>query len=112
VILSSCGATEPGAVFLTDHGGEQTIWTVLAADRAAGRLAYSRVSPDRRAGTVEVRLQAHDGGTRVEVAYDLTSLAGEGDDSVRSMDQAHFAKMLEEWNRLIRQALAFTPHPI
>ncbi len=39
-ILSDCGALEPGAVFLTDEGGEQTIWTVIAADRSAKRLLY------------------------------------------------------------------------
>ena len=105
VILSDCGATEPGAVFLTDHGSERTIWTVLEADRAAGRLAYSRVSPDRLAGTVRVQLSPGNAGTRVEVAYDITSLGTEGDEAVRSMDQAGFESMLEEWARLIREAL-------
>jgi hypothetical protein len=104
-ILSVCGATEPGAVFLTDHGGERTIWTVLEADRAAGRLAYSRVSPGRRAGTVRVCLSPDDSGTRVAVAYDLTSLGSDGDEAVRSMDKAGFDRMLAEWQRLIRETL-------
>jgi hypothetical protein len=105
VILSGCGATEPGAVFLTEHGGERTIWTLLEADRGAGRLAYSRVSPDRRAGTVKVQLSPDNAGTRVEVAYDITSLGSEGDDAVRSMDEGGFDTMLKEWHRLIREAL-------
>lgn len=105
VILSACGATEPGAVFLTDHGGETTIWTVLELDRAAGRLAYSRVSPGRRAGTVRVHLSADEAGTRVEVGYDITSLGPDGDDAVRGMDDGGFVRMLKEWNRLIRQVL-------
>lgn len=105
VILSECSATRPGAVFLTDHGGEQTIWTVLEADRAAGRLAYSRVSPGRRAGTVQVRLAADGLGTRVEVAYDITSLGGDGDDLVRSMDEAGLRGMLTDWERRILGAL-------
>ena len=109
VILSDCGATEPGAVFLTDHGGEQTIWTVLEADRAAGRLAYSRVSPGRRAGTVRVSLAPRPDGTRVEVAYDLTSLGGDGDRAVRSMDSAGFGRMLGEWQRLIGEVLERGP---
>src|SRR5688500_5125686 len=90
VILSDCGATEPGAVFLTDHGGEPTIWTVLEANRGAGRLAYSRVSPGRRAGTVYVSLAGDRDGTRVEVAYDITSLGSDGDEAVRAMDEAGF----------------------
>ena len=109
VILSGCGATKPGAVFLTDHGGEHTVWTVLEADRAAGRLAYSRVSPGRRAGTVQVRLVPNGAGTRVDVAYDLTSLGGDGDQAVRAMDEAGFKRMLEEWERLIRAALDREP---
>ena len=105
VILSECGATRPGAVFLTDHGSEHTIWRVLEADRAAGRLAYSRVSPGRRAGTVEVGLVADGDGTRVEVAYDITSLGADGDDLVRSMDAGGFRRMIDEWERLIGEAL-------
>lgn len=105
VFLSDCGATEPGAVFLTDHCGEQTIWTVLEADRSAGRLAYSRVSPGHRAGRVEVDLTADGAGTRVKVAYDLTSLGADGDEAVRSMDRDGFNRMLGEWERLIRAAL-------
>jgi hypothetical protein len=112
VILSDCGATEPGAVFLTDHGGERTIWTLLEADRAAGRLAYSRVSPGRRAGTVKVQLSPDDAGTRVEVAYDITSLGSEGDEAVRSMDQGGFDTLLKEWHRLIREALVSERHTI
>lgn len=105
VILSGCGATEAGAVFLTDHGGERTIWTVIEFNRAAGRLAYSRVSPGRRAGTVKVRLSPDGASTRVGVAYDLTSLGRDGEEAVRSMDESGFADMLEEWRRLIRAAL-------
>ncbi|HUE80135.1 MAG TPA: SRPBCC family protein [Sphingomicrobium sp.] len=105
VILSDCGATKPGAVFLTDHGGEPTIWTLLEYDREAGRLAYSRVSPGRRAGTVRVSLGPDGEGTRVKVAYDITSLGSEGDAAVRSMDAAGFDRMLHEWRRLIRVAL-------
>ena len=44
-------------------------------------------------------------GTRVEVAYDLTSLGSDGDQAVASMDEAGFECMLEEWHRLIRAAL-------
>ncbi len=100
-ILSDCSATEPGAVFLTDLGGEQTIWTVIEADRASGRLLYSRVSPGRRAGTVRVRLAAEATGTRVEVAYDITALGTEGKEAVRAMDEAGFASMLAHWKKMI-----------
>ena len=106
VILSDCGATEAGAVFLTDHGGEYTIWTVIEADRAAGRLLYSRVSPGRRAGTVAVRLDPEGDGSRVTVAYDMTALGPEGEATIATMDSAGFAEMMRQWHRLISDHLA------
>ncbi len=104
-ILSDCGALEPGAVFLTDHGGEATIWTVIAADRAVGRLLYSRVSPGRRAGTVEVRIEPDGPRSKITVAYDMTALGPNGEMAVAAMDEAGFAAMLGDWKRLIEQSL-------
>ena len=48
-------------------------------------------------------------GTRVEVAYDLTSLGGDGDRAVRSMDAAGFGRMVGERQRLIGEALEREP---
>ncbi len=109
VILSDCGALEPGAIFLTDHGGEHTVWTVIEADRPASRLLYSRVSPGRRAGTVSVKLADEDGGTRVHVAYDITALAKDAEPLVAAMDAAGFAAMLGEWRQLIERSLTEVP---
>ena len=112
-ILSACGATEPGVVFLTSHGGEETIWVVLDADGQDGRLRYARVSPGRRAGTVEVRLHPDGGGTRVEVAYDLTALGADGEVAVHSMDEAGFAEMLTQWKKMIEATgLANSRNPV
>ena len=105
IILSTCGGEEPGAVFLTDHGGEQTIWTVIECNRETGRLKYSRVSPGRRAGTVQVSLSPDGGGTKVEVAYDLTAIGADGEHAVRSMDASAFDAMMAEWKRLILASL-------
>ena len=108
-ILSACGATEAGAVFLTHHGGEATIWTVLAAarptGRSPGRLYYSRVSPGRRAGTVEVRIETAGPRSRIHVAYDMTALGRAGEPVVTGMTEAGFAAMLGEWKRLIEAAI-------
>ena len=104
VILSSCGALEAGAVFLTSLGGEETIWTVIAADRTDRRLHYSRVSPGRRAGLVEVRITPHGEGSRIHVAYDLTALGPDGEAVVAAMDERGFAAMLDEWKRMIDRA--------
>ena len=106
VVVSGSGATESGTVFLTDHGGEQTIWTVIEFDSHAGRLLYSRVSPGRRAGTVRVQLTPAEAGSRITVSYDLTAIGSDGEEVVRAMDETAFSAMLDEWRRLILAALA------
>jgi hypothetical protein len=62
-------------------------------------------SPGRRAGTVTVRLREDGEGSVVDVAYDITALGPEGEQAVKGMDEAGFAAMLGEWERLIRGAL-------
>ena len=104
-VLSDCGGNMPGAVFLTDHGRERTIWTVIEAHRDEGHLVYSRVSPGRRAGTVRVTVQPRDHGSEIAVTYDLTVLGPEGQQAVRMMDKCGFAAMLEEWRRLIMASI-------
>lgn len=105
VILSACGCQEPGAVFLTDHGGEHTIWTVIEADRQLGRLRYSRVSLGQRAGTVRVDITPSGSGSQIAVAYDLTALGPGGAAVVRTMERGGFAVMLAEWRRMIVRSL-------
>lgn len=100
-VLSACGETEAGCVFLTDHGGEHTIWTVIEADRNAGKLLYSRVAPGRRAGTVGVEISPIPDGSRVSVTYDLTALGTGGEAAVLAMNGEGYAAMLAEWRRLI-----------
>lgn len=109
-ILSGGREPEAGAVFLTGHGGEETIWTVIEADRGAGRLCYSRVSPGSRAGIVRVRLMPEGAGSRVQVAYDMTALGRAGVPAVAGMDEAGFAAMLGDWERLIGEAVAAGAH--
>ena len=85
-------------VFTTDHGGTQTTWVVLAAGENAVR--YARVTPDRHAGTVEVRCRPHGTATEAEVTYDLTPLIPDALDHFA----AGFDAMLAEWERLIAEA--------
>jgi hypothetical protein len=63
----------PGTIFLTGAHGEATIWVVT--ERDPGRhIAYARVTPHARTGTVRVELEDADGHTDVTVSYDLTAL--------------------------------------
>ena len=60
-ILSGMEPQE-GNVWLTSHGDESTTWIVVDFDVNKYRARYARVTQGSRAGTVEVRLQANDGG--------------------------------------------------
>ena len=68
--------TAPGTVFTTVHDGHETIWVVTERDPGVS-IAYARVTPHHRAGTVRVRcMSTGPDTTRVEVEYRLTSMTG------------------------------------
>ena len=89
--------TAPGTVFTTLHSGQETIWVVTA--REPGRsISYARVTPNGRAGTIEVRcVDLGDRTTRVEVTTDLTALDGTAPEP--------YAEYLRTWERLIAAAV-------
>lgn len=85
---------------------------MIEADHATGRLRYSRVSPGRRAGTVEVRIEPAGPRSRIHVAYDMTALGRAGEPAVTGMTESGFAAMLGEWKRLIDAALGSQAVPV
>jgi len=93
----------PGTVFLTEHGGRRTVWTVVARDDRSAR--YARVSPDYWAGIVEVRCrEERDGTTRVTVRYELTALGEDGRRDLEAFARA-YESYIAEWGRLTAAAL-------
>jgi len=100
------GPSAVGTVFLTGHGGEETIWTVVDMDAAAGRARYSRVTPGSRAVLVEVLCRPVDpGGTEVTVTYHLTALTASGVDYIGGFVGPAFAEMIEAWRTLILKSV-------
>ena len=104
VVLSGDG-TEEGTVFVTSHGDETTIWVVVDFDLNAHRARYARLTPGSRAGTVDVRLHANDGGgATVTVKYELTALSESGNRHLAHFDAKAYSEMMKEWEQLIRAA--------
>ena len=69
--------SEPGTVFETDAHGRRGTW--LVTDRVWGRrIMYAHVIPEDRAGSITVTLDETDGGSEVEVVYELTPLSEAG----------------------------------
>lgn len=69
--------SEPGTVFQTDAHGLRTTWLVTERERGR-RIAYAQVIPGERAGRITVTLDPTDGGSEVEVVYELTPLSEAG----------------------------------
>jgi len=94
-----------GTVFRTNHNNEDTEWLVLRYAPAEGVAEYVRITPGSRMGVVTVRATERGGGTDVEVTYTLTSLSEAGTRTLEAMTEASYAAMLQEWERLIHEAI-------
>jgi hypothetical protein len=104
VILSGDGI-EKGTVFVTTHNEESTIWVVVEFDPQKFHARYSRVTPAMRAGTVEVNVRSDgQGGSNVEVAYQLTALSEAGNRDLAHFDAQEYAEMMTQWENEIRDA--------
>jgi hypothetical protein len=93
-------------VFMTRHGGEETIWTMTRHEPAAGIVEYVRTTPGSRTATVLVQcapLGANE--TRVTVIYAFTTLGASGTDQVRRMDDAHYREYIDSWQTEILKNL-------
>ena len=96
---------EVGAVWRTSHD-ENVTW--ITTDRDDDRVRYARVSGNGTAGLVEVLCTPADGGTRVQVSYDLTACTPAGVAALQRF-AAHFEDMLQHWRRATVSVLAGTP---
>ena len=100
------GEQGEGAIFTTDHNGEDTLWMVLRFSPAEGQAEYARVTPGSRRGSVAVSLARVDASTtQATITYDLTSTSDAGDEKLAAFTDAAFAAMLAEWEAKIDQLL-------
>lgn len=102
----SGAADEVGAVWRTSVRADTTWITV---DRGDDRVRYARVSDNGTAGLVEVRCRPAEGGTSVQVTYDLTACTTAGADVLRRFT-ADFDDLLEHWRQATTAVLAGAPH--
>jgi MOSC domain-containing protein YiiM len=100
-----CGDVAPGAIFLTRHGGETTLWMVLRLSPDTGVAEYARSTPGSRRGTVHVRARdAGLGTTRVEISYDLTAVSAGGVTRLAAFER-DFPSMLRDWQTRLTACL-------
>jgi hypothetical protein len=95
--------TEPGTVFETDAHGHRTTWLVTDCVRGR-RMVYAQVIPGERAGSITVTLDATEGGSEVEVVYELTPLSEAG--ALHLMQFAEgYSDYLHSWQDAITACL-------
>jgi hypothetical protein len=94
---------EPGTVFETGAHGQRATWVVT--DRQPGaRIAYARVTPADRAGTVTVSIDGSAEHSEVEVTYDLTPLTPAADVELQHFADG-YAAYLQSWQDAIARCL-------
>lgn len=97
--------SEPGTVFQIDAHGHRGTW--LVTDRERGRrIAYAQVVPGHRAGSVTVTLDAIDGGSEVEVVYELTPLSETGEHDLEQFAE-NYGDFLRSWQDEIATCLKY-----
>ncbi len=95
--------SEPGTVFETDAHDKRAIW--LVTDRVWGRrIAYAQVMPGERAGTITITLETTEGGSEVEVVYELTPLSETGAHHVEQF-AGRYCDYLRSWQDAIAACL-------
>ena len=103
VVLNGGDGREKGAVFVTTHNDEQTVWVVVDYQPDSLHVRYARVASASRAGTVEVFVRSDgQGGTEAEVSYELTALSEKGNQDLAEFDDQQYSLMMEEWEEAIR----------
>lgn len=111
-VLRGVDGRERGSVWVTEVAGDSAYWVVADYDPAALHARYARVAPGTRAGTVEVFARDDGtGATEVEVIYELTALTEEGNKQLAAFDSHAYARMLADWERMIRDADLKFPLP-
>lgn len=95
---------EPGLVFFTAKAEGEALWMVTRYDPRERRASYVCVVPGHRAVLIDVAvLEGPDQGSRVQVTYDMTSLAADADAFVRAFADGYGA-FLGEWDAALTKA--------
>jgi hypothetical protein len=104
-----------GGLWLTtdrDAAGREVevVWRVERFDPRAGIAEYLRVVPGDRVALVRIACAPLPAGpaihTRVAVSYQVTPLSPKGEAWLAEFDDAGFAAMMAEWQRLLDAHLA------
>jgi hypothetical protein len=96
------GTTVEGMVFVTRHGGEETLWGCALHDPVGRRLRYARVTPGSRFVFVDVTVTpAGREACDVSVSYAATALTPAGAAKIAATSAEDFRADIEGWRTAI-----------
>ena len=99
-------AFQANSVFHLDHGGERSLWTIVAADLQNRVAEYIYVVEGERLSRVQVRIEpVGERRCRVRVQYVHTATSETGLQFVGSVTEEAYAQKMRDWQRLVSAAL-------
>jgi len=95
-------AFQTNAVFRVDHGGEQSLWTILEANLKDRVAEYVYVVAGERLSRVRVQIEPLTASRcRVHVRYVHTALSEKGLDFIAIVTEESYAQKMRDWQRMI-----------
>lgn len=107
MIHSASGLAEEGAVFSTSNLGEEdTVWVVSRHEPEAGRVEFTRFTPDCRTCLLKLVVTAS-GKERshVDVTYNYTSIGAAGNKFIEGWTEKAFLEAVVFWERSMNHFL-------
>lgn len=109
-LLHPPGASwERGLLFRTRDERGEVVWIVTELDRAAHRVEYHRLEPDRYIARVAVRCEPiGDDKTKVHTSYTYVGLSETGNAELAGMTPGSYGQKMQQWKRWIEEYFAST----
>jgi hypothetical protein len=94
------------SVFRVNHGGERSLWTIVAADSQELLAEYMYVVQGQRVSRVRVQIEPlGEHRCRVRVRYVHTATSEKGLHFVASVTEKSYAKKMLDWRRMVSAAI-------
>jgi hypothetical protein len=95
-------AFQTNAIFRVDHGGEQSLWTILEANLKDCVAEYMYVVEGVRMSRVRVQIEPLTASRcRVHVRYVQTALSETGVNFLATVTEAAYAEKMRDWQRMV-----------
>ncbi len=99
-------AFQANSVFRLDHGGERSLWTIVAADLHNRVAEYIYVVEGERLSRVRVQVEPlGQRRCRVRVQYVHTATSESGLQFVASVSEEAYAQKMRDWQRMVSAAI-------